>query len=150
MCLIILDDVSEVLREAFLDVYKKRSGNAWIPKSHHGRDLRKDLEKAKASIDNNQKKLLNEGDHKNWDTTLLCSVLSANIWGSKLSGDKVKAVDDIRQIRNYCFHHSTSEVPAAKLSSSVTTIERVYRVLIQDRSKQSLAITRMKQLAKGK
>ena len=147
MCLIILDDVSEVLREAFLDVYEKYSGKRWS--AHYGQDLRKDMEAADAFIFDHQKKLINKGDPAKWDTTLLCSVLGTNIWGDKLSGDKRKAVDEIRKLRNYCFHHSTSEVSSTKLSNSVKTIERAYRALIQDRSKQSLSIERMKQVSKG-
>ena len=130
---VILNHVPSVLRKVFL----KKVGSVYhgeMDPSNFGKWLQSKQVKHKYS---KQQKTLDNGNVKEWDTTLLCHLLleektltSLNN-GAPLIGQKVskeyKAVHKLREIRNEHFAHlSKAEVPEDVLKKLIEDVKRLY------------------------
>ena len=145
---IILDDVPIVLRATFLDLWNSSHGVKW--QHSNGKKLRKKLEE-KLDLNSTLQKLLDAGDPEKWDASLLCLVLLNDLWRSNtVSCRKIRAITDIRDIRNNFFaHHHEAGTSKIDLTRIINLIEKAYNVLLDGKPNKVQSIKRLRDIETG-
>ncbi len=136
LCCIILDDVSASLRKIFHSKFEEKYKNKW--EKHKGtlENTGKwflGKEKNNIKLNGDQKRLIENGCIKNWDTTLLTHALiySSHNLLSPQSKER-DAVKTLSKLRNDEYGHcSSASITKEKLDNVVQKIEAQYKILNQ-------------------
>ena len=127
LCLIVIDNISKVLRIVFQSIYCQKTGNPWD--SSNGPQLCSEILNRNIKLHLDQVVRLCNGDQQEWDVTLLCYVLLNSCWTRTLVNRK--AVEKLRDIRNKCFAHpSKAGISKDDLYRIVEEVSKAYSDLL--------------------